>query len=91
MNAIIVCVCFKLHNYCIRMSNIIYNNPTNDPTEYGIEPYISGTNDTYEFGFLPTNYDDDTFLFFLLTLTQVVGILLLRTLHQGSCKGPNII
>ena len=56
----------KLHIYYIWMSNVIHNSPTSDLTEYGIEPYIKGTNDTYKFGFLPTNcYDDDTFLFFL--------------------------
>ena len=73
MNALIIRVCFKLHNYCIRMSNDIHNSPTNDPTEYGIEPYINGTgtNDTYEFGFLPTNCnDDDTFSFFSCSNTD---------------------
>ena len=93
MNVLLILVCFKLHNYYIWMANVIYNSPTSDPTECGIEPYINGTNNAYEFGFLPTNcHDDATFLFPLIaTLTQLVATLLLQTLCQGPYKTPCII
>ena len=66
-NSLIIRVCTKLHNFCIRMSNFslsCFESATVDPTEHGIDPYeINGTNETYEFGYLPTDPSDDVFFY----------------------------
>ena len=65
VNSLIIRVCTKLHNFHIRVSNLSlsrFESTTVDPTEHGIDPYqINRTNDTYEFGYLPTDPNDDAF------------------------------